>query len=93
MLWQVIFIIAGILLAFFVAMLLGLRVSPKPLPPYPDATAYLETIPQPEGLPAPVERFYRVLYGDEAPVFESPGLDIANLGQYLWSRKSFTTSM
>ncbi len=31
----------------------------------------LETVPLPEGLPAPVERFYRRLYGERVPVVRS----------------------
>ncbi len=53
--------------------LVGFRVTPRPLP---DVT--LEAAPPvpamvalPEGLPPPVERFYRQLYGDEVPVVTS----------------------
>ena len=50
---------------------LGLRVKPRPLPAFAGNSPVLETVPLPEGLPAPVERFYRQLYGDQVPVIES----------------------
>ena len=50
---------------------LGLRIKPKAFAPYPQQTPQLQTIPLPEGLPAPVERYYRQLYGDEIPVITS----------------------
>lgn len=46
----------------------GLQVKPAPFPTYPAQTPPLATVPLPAGLPAPVERFYRVIYGDEIPV-------------------------
>ncbi len=45
---------------------LGLRVAPTPFPTV-SSSGPLETFPLPEGLPAPVERFYRVTYGDRIP--------------------------
>jgi hypothetical protein len=50
---------------------LGLKIKPAPFPAYPAQTPELETIPLPAGLPAPVERFYRVTYGDRIPVITS----------------------
>ncbi len=50
---------------------LGLRVKPKPFPPYPQPSRQPEALPLPAGLPAPVERFYRALYGDRIPAIES----------------------
>ncbi len=50
---------------------LGLRIKPKPFTAYPAQTPELQTAPLPEGLPAPVERYYRQLYGDEIPVITS----------------------
>lgn len=50
---------------------LGLRIQPAPLAP-PDLTgSQPRTVPLPEGLPAPVEQFYRVLYGRDVPVIDS----------------------
>ena len=50
---------------------LGLRIKPKPFAAYPGQTPELQTIHLPEGLPAPVERYYRQLYGDKIPVITS----------------------
>lgn len=50
---------------------LGLRVQPRPFAAYPQQSAPLQTIPLPDGLPAPVERFYRAVYGERIPLIES----------------------
>jgi hypothetical protein len=47
---------------------LGLRIEPQPLPGAGLEAGPVATLPLPVGLPAPVERFYRALYGDEVPV-------------------------
>lgn len=39
---------------------LGLQVNPAPFPALPEKAVALPTIPLPSGLPAPVERFYRL---------------------------------
>jgi hypothetical protein len=67
-------IVAGIVIAVIalvVPVLLGLQIKPRPLAPYRAQTPDLETIPLPTGLPAPVERYYRAVYGDQLPVIES----------------------
>lgn len=64
-------ILIGILAALLLLGWLGLRVQPAPFPSFPETTARLGTIPLPQGLPAPVERFYRNLYGDQIPVLTS----------------------
>jgi hypothetical protein len=64
----------GILIALAALVVigwLGLKVNPKPFAPYPVPTSELETIPLPDGLPAPVDRFYRAVFGDRIPVIES----------------------
>lgn len=50
---------------------LGLQVAPTPFSPLPQQQPELTTVPLPEGLPAPVERFYRRLYGERLPVIRS----------------------
>ena len=52
---------------------LGLHIKPKPFDPYPAQTPELETIPLPDDLPPPVERFYGVIYGHQIPVIENLG--------------------
>jgi hypothetical protein len=53
---------------------LGLRVQPAPFPAITPPAAPPATMPLPAGLPAPVERFYRVTYGDQVPVIRSAAL-------------------
>jgi hypothetical protein len=50
---------------------LGFKIKPMPFSPYPENTPILKTMPIPAGLPAPVERFYEAVYGDEVPVIAS----------------------
>jgi hypothetical protein len=67
-------IVIGILIALVVLIViawLGLKVKPKSFAPYPSQTSKLETMPWPDDLPPPVERFYRAIYGDQVPVIES----------------------
>jgi hypothetical protein len=58
-----------ILLMLFVVF--GFRQPPAPFPPYTASSAPATTMPVPAGLPAPVERFLRLSYGDELPVYTS----------------------
>lgn len=67
---------AILIVASFVIVLaflgwLGLQIKPSPFPNYSQRTPELKTIPLPQGLPAPVERFYRKLYGENIPVITS----------------------
>jgi Family of unknown function (DUF6544) len=65
-------IIVTTVLAFIVLVgWLGLQIKPKSFLPYPEKTPELKTIPFPAGLPAPVERFYKTVYGNEIPVIET----------------------
>jgi hypothetical protein len=50
---------------------LGLQIKPKSFLPYPEKTPALKTIPLPAGLPAPVERFYKTVYGDQIPIIQT----------------------
>jgi hypothetical protein len=60
------------LFALIVLLLwLGLQILPKPFPSYTAQSTPLQTIPLPDDLPAPVDRFYRQLYGDNIPVIDS----------------------
>lgn len=49
----------------------GLSVKPAPFAAVPQPSTVSETVPLPAGLPAPVERYYRQLYGDRIPVFKT----------------------
>lgn len=68
---KVLLTIAAILAVIVMIGWLGLQIRPRPFPPYAGTAAPLQTIPLPAGLPAPVQRFYKTLYGDEIPVIES----------------------
>ncbi|MCE1252852.1 MAG: hypothetical protein LWX83_04795 [Anaerolineae bacterium] len=62
--------ITSILFLFFVGWL-GLQVQPQPFAAYRAAQGDTKYIPLPEGLPKPVQRFYRAVYGDNIPVIKS----------------------
>lgn len=70
MLYIVLILLAGIAL-LALAVWLGLQVKSAPFPAFPQAQPALETVPLPEGLPAPVARFYRLVYGEHIPVITS----------------------
>ncbi len=67
---QILKIAALIILGLVVLVAIGFQVQPRPFSPFSQRTPALRTVPLPAGLPAPVERFYRVVYGDEIPVIE-----------------------
>jgi hypothetical protein len=64
-------IVAGILAALAGLIWVGMRIEPAPFAPVPQPATPPETIPLPTGLPVPVERFYRALYGEKVPVIRS----------------------
>jgi hypothetical protein len=64
-------VIAAVLAILILLSWLGLQIKPRPFSPYPEKTPALKTIPLPAGLPAPVERFYKTVYGDEIPLIET----------------------
>jgi hypothetical protein len=61
----------GILAAILGLGWLGLQVRPAPFATVPRKLVPPETIRLPAGLPAPVERFYRQVYGDSVPVIKT----------------------
>ncbi len=71
--WQVAFRGFWIDLFFLIVVFLGggLQYKPVPFPPFDGKPAAIETIPMPEGLPAPVERFMRMEYGENIPVYKT----------------------
>ena len=68
---KVLLLIFSMLAALIFIGWLGLKIKPAPFLPYPEKTPELKTIPLLGGLPAPVERFYKTVYGGEIPVIES----------------------
>lgn len=59
--------VAGVSLLIWI----GTKINPKPFEPYAEESQELGTFPIPDDLPAPVERFYRVVYGEEIPEIRS----------------------
>jgi hypothetical protein len=68
---KLLIIILTILAILILLGWLGLQFKPKSFVPYPEKTPALKTIPLPAGLPAPVERYYRTIYGNKIPVIET----------------------
>ena len=68
---KILLMILCILAVLFFLGWLGLQIKPKSFLPYPEKPPALRTIPLPAGLPAPVERLYKTVYGDEIPVIET----------------------
>jgi len=68
---KAVFIVASVVAVLIVLGWFGLQIKPRSFPPFPQRTPPLATIPLPKGLPTPVERFYRQVYGDSVPVITS----------------------
>ena len=63
--------VIGIVAVVLILGWIGLHIQFKPFSAFPQKSPPLETVPLPAGLPAPVERFYRQVYGDQVPVITS----------------------
>ncbi|TXT44307.1 MAG: hypothetical protein FD137_1581 [Spirochaetes bacterium] len=59
------------ILTFLVVVLAGFRVKPAAFVPRALAEGKMEQIAIPQGLPAPVERYYKTIFGDTAPKVET----------------------
>jgi len=68
---KVLYIVLIVLVGLFFLGWLGLQFKPAPFPHYETKPPEFKTIPLPENLPTPVERFYRAVYGENIPVIES----------------------
>ncbi len=68
---RVILILFGIVAALALVGWVGLRIVPRSFPPFAQRTPPLQAVPLPQGLPTPVERFYRRIYGDNVPLITS----------------------
>jgi hypothetical protein len=68
---KILFVAVGIVVALVLVGWLGVQIKPKPLPAFAQQSGPVEAQPLPDGLPAPAERFYRQLYGEEVPLIES----------------------
>ncbi len=67
-------LIALVAAALLFVLWLGLRVQPRPFSLPALQQRETRTVPLPAGLPAPVERFYRTVYGEQVPVIETVAL-------------------
>jgi hypothetical protein len=65
------FIVLGAVIVLVLVLWLGLRIRPRPLPDFPERGEVAESVLLPDELPAPVDRFYREVYGERIPVVES----------------------
>ena len=68
---KILLIILSILAALFFVGWLGLQIKPSAFVPFAGTSSETKTIPLPANLPAPVERFYKTVYGDHIPVIET----------------------
>jgi hypothetical protein len=68
---QVVLILVGVLGSVVLLIWLGLRIKPARLPAFAQQSGKSGTAPLPPDLPAPVEHFFRRLYGDSVPVIHS----------------------
>ncbi len=69
--WHILLRLAGSVFAVGLLAWVGLQVKPRSFPAYPDSSPQPKTVPLPARLPAPVERFYRTLYGETLPVIDT----------------------
>jgi hypothetical protein len=68
---KTILIVVSSLAVLLVLVYIGLQIKPAPYAAFAGPRGTLETVPLPAGLPAPVERFYRKIYGEQIPVIRS----------------------
>ena len=68
---KIIIVAVSVLLGIFILAWLGLKIQPASFTQLSMQTTSPETIPLPEGLPKPVERYFREIYGEEIPIIES----------------------
>ena len=64
-------LVIGAVAGFSLLVWLGTKINPKPFEPFAEGSQELGTFPIPDDLPAPVEKFYRVVYGEEIPEIRS----------------------
>jgi hypothetical protein len=68
---KIILIILAVLIGLVLIIWVGLKIQPDSFSPLETNATSPQTTPIPDGLPAPVERFYRTMYGDSIPVIQS----------------------
>ncbi|MEN6409978.1 MAG: hypothetical protein ABFD44_09745, partial [Anaerolineaceae bacterium] len=68
---KIILIIVSVLIGLVLMPWVGLNIQPGSFTPLDANVTAPQTTPIPTGLPAPVEQFYRAVYGDSIPVIQS----------------------
>ena len=68
---KIVIVIIVVLAGLILLTGLGLSLRPAPFAPHPERSPALRTVPLPAGLPKPVDRFFRKVYGETVPVIES----------------------
>ncbi|MFN2135726.1 MAG: DUF6544 family protein [Candidatus Promineifilaceae bacterium] len=71
MLRVLLYVALGLIILVPILFYVGLHVEPRPFAPFSQQTPDLETMPLPDGLPAPVERYYRAAIGETIPIINS----------------------
>ena len=64
-------IVLFIIVALVFVIWIGFRIQPKPFVIPGFSQKDTQTVPLPEGLPAPVERYFRTVYGNQIPVINT----------------------
>jgi hypothetical protein len=65
-------LLIGVIIFILVLLIwLGLHINPRPFPPSNGKPGLIKTVPLPSGLPVPVARFYKQIYGERVPLIES----------------------
>jgi hypothetical protein len=68
---KILLTLVGALVLLVLLGWVGLRIKPRSLPAISRVAEERGIIPLPEDLPAPVERFYRQVYGETIPIIDS----------------------
>ena len=67
----IVLIVLGVIITLIILGWIGIKIKPKPFAHYPDQGSQLESVTIPANLPAPVSRYFCLVYGDRIPVIES----------------------
>jgi hypothetical protein len=68
---KIVVVIIVVLAGLILLVGLGLSLRPAPFAPHPERSPAFRTVLLPSGLPKPVDRFFRKVYGDAVPVIDS----------------------
>ncbi len=68
---EVLLVLVGIIVGLFLLGCLGLKIKPASFASVLQPQPELPTAPLPAGLPAPVERFFRLKYGEAVPMIKT----------------------